>query len=215
MAEIPAEQRQHREAFGRALTAWMRINGWSQQTIHDLAQELGPHGPHNSQVSLAQRGILDPKPLWFVSLAAFNKAIAEQKLPPGLSRKLRDRFIDSKPYLMDDGQLATASDFFAVFVGEISPPQALTTAPGFSAAQAEQACEALRKGFRQRARAEMLSPAAAWDDLEVHLKNARLTKQERDHLREMLSGWTDCTPEELGLLYGRITAGFSSWGAHF
>ena len=64
---IPAEQQEHRIAFGKAVTAWMRMNSFSQQTIHDWATAAETTGPWNSQVSLAQRGKLDAKPQLFVA----------------------------------------------------------------------------------------------------------------------------------------------------
>ena len=34
---VPADQLAHRVAFGKAVSAWMRINNFSQQLIHDWA----------------------------------------------------------------------------------------------------------------------------------------------------------------------------------
>ena len=60
MSDVSHEQRHHREALGRAYSVWMRRNGFSQQTSHDWSAAVGANGPHNSQVSLFQRGKLDP-----------------------------------------------------------------------------------------------------------------------------------------------------------
>jgi ribulose 1,5-bisphosphate carboxylase large subunit-like protein len=43
MADIPIEQQAHRIAFGKSITAWMRLNGWSQQTMHDAAKACRPY----------------------------------------------------------------------------------------------------------------------------------------------------------------------------
>ena len=68
MADIPTEQQAHRIAFGKSITAWMRLNGWSQQTMHDAAKAWELQGPYGSQISLLQRGKHDPKPQFWVSL---------------------------------------------------------------------------------------------------------------------------------------------------
>ena len=55
----------------------MRKNGFSQQSPHDWAKANDHQGPWNSQMSMLQRGMLDPKATFWVSLGAWNWAIQD------------------------------------------------------------------------------------------------------------------------------------------
>ena len=212
MADISPEQQAHREAFGRALTTWMKQQGWSQQVPHDwgLAQagELGTSsGPHNSQISLAQRGKHDPKPQFFVSLGAFNTAVATQDLANVTTRALVDRLKGAEPFYMNDGQPARASDFFAMFVGDAPIPEryATTDKPPTNQEAAE-INEQLRSNFREGAKARMLTPAEAWP---VLWKSLSLPTKLRPKLKDVLSGWDEFKAEELA--DGLVAASLQGW----
>ena len=197
MAEIPAEQQQHRNAFGRAITIWMKHNGWSQQTLHDWSVAAGQTGGvWNSQCSLLQRGKLDPKPQFWVALGAFNAAIAAQQFPYVTNRSLRDRLTGAEPFLTDDGDVAAASELFAMFIGEVPLPEryAISAVEPITDKEAKKLSEELRKQFRATAQAQMLSPAEAWAALEPHC--AEMSADQQVRFREVLSGWSDFTGEE-------------------
>lgn len=215
MAVIPAEQQRNRENFGRAITVWMRRNGWSQQTFHDLAVAAETEGPWNSQISLLQRGRLDCKSMFFVSLARFNLTVAAQAFPSGCTRQLRDRLTGAEPFRNAKGEVAIAMDFYAMFVGDAPIPDEYLAAQGFTDDEATDISEAMRKAFRSRAKELMLSPAEAMDDLESVLQATPLRKADIAQLREVLSGWGDYTAGELHETYDPVKRGLSSWGAKF
>jgi len=144
MADIPIEQQAHRIAFGKSITAWMRLNGWSQQTMHDAAKAWELQGPWNSQSSLLQRGLLDPKPQFWVSLGEFNAKIAAADLSAITARGLRDRLKESVPYLNANGAPATAVDFFAEFIGAQATNDLYTATPVVSDAEAKGLSEMCR-----------------------------------------------------------------------
>lgn len=193
---IPAEQQAHRDAFGKALTVWMKRHGLSQQIPHDWAKAAESQGPWNSQVSTAQRGLLDPKPTFFVALGQFNGAIAAKDMPVSLSRRAKDLLLDTEPYLNADGKPATALDFFAQFIGmqELHSSYALASRT-WTEEDAKGVSEMCRTAFRKIAMSKMLPPGEAWEALKPHCSNMSRAQVER--FREVLAGWSDWSVEEI------------------
>ena len=218
MAEIPAEQQQHRDAFGRAITIWMKGNSWSQQTLHDLSAATGfVGGDYNSQVSLLQRGRLDPKPMFWVALGQLNAFVAAGDLAPITNRSLRDRLTDAEPFFTDDGEVAAASEFFAMFIGEVPLPErfAISAVEPISDKEAKGISEMCRASFRQIAQDQMLSPKEAWEALKPHC--TMLNASELERFREVLAGWSDWTGEEATALtppgqLGKPAQALDTWG---
>jgi hypothetical protein len=195
MNHIPAEQQLHRDAFGKSFTAWMRLNSWSQQTIHDAAKAWELQGPWNSQISLLQRGKHDPKPQFWVSLGEFNANVASGDLSAIVARGLRDRLKDSSPYLNANSDHATAVDFFAEFIGAQPANDLYTATPVVSDEDAKGISEMCRDAFRRIATDRMLSPAEAWESLRTHCND--LNADERARFREVLSGWATWSGDEV------------------
>jgi hypothetical protein len=211
VAVIPAEQQQHRDALGRAITVWMRKNGWSQQTLHDWAKAAGSEGPWNSQISLLQRGKHDPKSLFWVGMGSFNAAVAEQQFPAPASRALKDRLLGSEPFLLDDGTPASATDFFGLFIGEIPIPQAYAATVVFTNDEAKVLSAQIRNAYRAQALERMAPPAEAWDTLLPYMEGLSATRLEQ--LRSVLSGWSEFDAGDLQDCYEVIQKGMAQWGA--
>lgn len=212
MADISPEQQAHRDAFGRALSVWMKQQGWSQQIPHDWGvAQAGEHGsssgPHNSQISLTQRGKHDPKPQFFVSLGAFNAAVAAQDLGSITARSLMDRLKGAEPFFMEDGTAARACDFFAMFVGDAPIPKRYdATERQLTQQEVATINEQLRSDFRDGAKARNLTPAEAWPLL---WKSLSLPTRIRPKLKEVLSGWSEFTAQELA--DGMLAASLHGW----
>lgn len=110
--------------FGPAIKRWFQQEHLSQQTPHDWAAAAGCTGPWNSQISRLQRNLLACEPGFFIALARFNRAVAgEEPLPAGLKRDRRLQLQDAEPFRLDDGQLPTASQWFALYIGELPIPE--------------------------------------------------------------------------------------------
>jgi hypothetical protein len=204
VAEISPEQQAHRVALGKAIACWMRMQGWSQNVPHEWGVEMAgvgnqSNGPHNSQISLAQRGKLDGKPGFFIAMGAFNAAIATQDLAPIKGRQLKDRLTGAEAFLLEDGNPAKASDFFAMFIGELEVPTryAVSDEP-MSEQEVSAANDQLRADFKAGARDRMLTPAEAWP---VLWKNMALPTKVSSKLKDVLSGWGDFTAEDLSLIH--------------
>ena len=219
MAEIPAEQQLHREALGRAVSIWMKRNGWSQQTFHDLSAAAGIlGGVYNSQISLFQRGRLDPKPMFWVALGRLNAFVVAQDLSAVTNRHLRDRLSDAQPFLNAHGTPASATDLFSMFIGEAPiaddylAPEPL---PVLTEADAKGISDMCRETFRRTATDQMLNPRDAWEALKPHC--TMLNATELDRFREVLAGWSDWDADEAMSLsvpgeLGRPAQALHDWG---
>lgn len=123
---LPADfdpYQQQRIDFGNLITAWIHANGWSQETLPQIARAAGIRhfSVHNSQVSQLQRGLLQPKPKLFHCLAAVNALLADtswQARTP-LTTNLRARLHMAQPLTDEHGRPWDAVDFFAAFIGAV------------------------------------------------------------------------------------------------
>ena len=194
---IPADQLAHRIAFGKAVSAWMRINNFSQQAIHDWAAAAQTAGPWNSSVSLLQRGKLDPKPQFFVAFGTLNKHLADGTINYITDRKLKDRLTDAKPFLTEHDKPATATDLYSMFIGELQPASIYSQPIAISDRDAEQLTQQYRDAFRKGALEEMISPKELWSQLEPLAKQLGMTAAQAKHLQAVLVGLEDYTAEQL------------------
>ena len=194
---IPSDQLEHRKRLGKAVSAWMRINGFSQQNIHDWATLAGTNGPWNSSVSLLQRGILDCKAQFWVAFGQLNKDLADGNLKYVTNRRLKDKLLDAQPFLTEEGQPATAGDLFCMFIGEKAPSHLYDKPQELSAEDAERLNQQYRDRFRQLAVDLMLPPREAWALIEPHCKTLDMTSNQIDHMRQVLIGFADYSADDL------------------
>ena len=122
---IPVEQQEYRIQFGHAVQKWMQLNNLSQDYIGKASKLAGlSGGVHNSQISLLCRGILDPKPQFFVAFGELNQLIDSSDflfIPNDKHRAVMlnaTPFINSCPFSGPD-QYSCASDFFSMYIGEM------------------------------------------------------------------------------------------------
>ena len=194
---IPEEQLSHRIAFGKVVSAWMRINNFSQQAIHDWAAAAESAGPWNSSVSLLQRGKLDPKPQFFVAFGTLNRHLAEGTYKYVTDRKLKDRLAQAMPFLTEHDKPATATDFYSMFIGEMQPAAIYSQPIALSDRDAEQLTQRYRDAFRKGAMEEMVSPKELWQQLEPKAKDIGMSVAQVRHLQAVLIGLEDYTADDL------------------
>ena len=187
-------------AFGKAVSAWMRINNFSQQAIHDWAAAAETAGPWNSSVSLLQRGKLDPKPQFFVAFGTLNKHLAEGAYKYVTDRKLKDRLAQAMPFLTEHDKPATATDFYSMFIGELRPAEIYSQPIALTDNDAEQLTQRYRDAFRKAAMEEMLSPKELWQQLEPKAKDMGMATAQVTHLQAVLVGFEEYTANELNEL---------------
>tara|TARA_Y100001951_G_scaffold54920_1_gene43574 strand:+ start:363 stop:1097 length:735 start_codon:yes stop_codon:yes gene_type:complete len=105
--------------LGQAFKNWRNYFAYlSIQNIHDLNQARKAKGPHNSQVNLLEKGVLDPKKQFWYSLEEMMNIIEnEEKFLYIKNITLRERLIKAKPFLTHDGRVANRGDFALMFLG--------------------------------------------------------------------------------------------------
>ena len=175
----------------------MRLNGFSQQTIHDWATAAGTAGPWNSSISLLQRGRLDPKAMIWVAFGQLNKDLADGNLKYVTNRKLKDKLSEAMPFLTEEGQPATAGDFFCMFIGELAPSELYGQPEELSVEDADRLNQQYRDRFRKLSLDLMMPPREAWAEVEPHCKKLGMTGKQIDLMRQVLIGLADYTPDDL------------------
>ena len=175
----------------------MRLSNLSQQNVHDFATYLGTEGPWNSQISLLQRGKHDPKAQFWVSFGALNKALADDELLIVTDIRLREKLKEAMPLLTEDGSVATASQLFAMFIGEHKASSLYAMPIQLSDEEAAQASQDYRERFRKAVISSMTSPREVWDQMQPHCIELGMTSTQANRFREVLVGLGDYTGEEL------------------
>ena len=178
----------------------MRLNSFSQQTIHDWATAAGTAGPWNSSVSLLQRGRLDCKGQFWVAFGQLNKDLAEGNLRYVKDRKLKDKLKDAMPFLTEKDQPATATDFFSMFIGELQPAAIYTQPIAVTDEDAEKLTLKYRNAFRSLAMDQMVTPKEAWAEVEPHCKALAMGSKQITKMREVLIGVSDYSSDDLAQL---------------
>lgn len=191
--------------FGPTLKRWFASNNWPQSITQDWADAAGsPSGPWASQISKAMNGKAEPKPEFFLSLAAFNEAVCERKVQGFTDRRLVDRMISGQPLCHDNGEPYDAPAFFSLYVGLIDPPELPEPEPEFTLTQedVDQWHQQARGMFKEVAVTYMLDKPSAWGMVEaktIELVDDPSSPEIKDDLRwsrEILSGFRDATVEE-------------------
>ena len=117
------EQR-HGGDFGPVLKEWFRRNSWPQILAEKVAREKGSKiGPWASQMSNTMSGKTEPKPNFFKAMGWFNEVILTRDFHDITDRTTRNLLVDSEALTHDNGQPFTATDFFALYLGDIQAPE--------------------------------------------------------------------------------------------
>lgn len=196
--------------FGPALKRWFASNGWPQSITQDWAEATqSPNGPWASQISKAMNGKAEPKPEFFLALAAFNEAVTERKVQGFTDRRLVDRIISGQPICHDNGVPYDAPAFFSLYVGLIEPPDFPEPEIDYSITQADLDVwhQKVREAFKQVAIANMVDKPGAWALVkEQMVTNNGVSAVSVDDLawcQEILSGFRDATTEEAERVFKR------------
>ena len=194
--------------FALTLKRWFRANDWPQKITDDWANDSGvkyPHGPWASQICGAMKADgYNPRVEFFIGLAVFNKAVADQSLRGIQSSKLRDRLEGAKPMTSDGGRLYGPSDFWSLFAGQTQPP---TEYAANSTALTQEDCDEwtrlIRDNFRQICLKHMVNRAEGWSMLVEEIQkiaqehNEKLGPEELMWAQEVLSGLHEPEVEEI------------------
>lgn len=187
---------EQRIQFGRTLTLWLKRCAWTHDTPMLWGKAAGFSAPKDSTFNRLQNAkIAQPLPLTFIQLGNCNQRLAASDWGTIPDIDLRQRVQAAQPVLHDDGMPWSASDFFAHFIGEQAAPEWAQQPDPISDADAKAFGLTLQEAFTAVAKAQMLSPAAAWKALEPHCNS--LSKAQRETFREVLAGWHEYNAEEV------------------
>ena len=193
--------------FALTLKRWFRANGWPQKITDDWAKDPGvnyPHGPWASQICGAMKADgYNPRAEFFIGLAVFNKAVADQSFKGIQGTKLRDRLEGAKPMVGDSGRLYGPSDFWSLFAGQAQPP---TEYAANSTELTQEDCDEwtrlMRDNFRQICLKHMVNRAEGWSMLVEEMQkvaaenNDQMGPEELMWIQEVLSGLHEPEVEE-------------------
>ena len=168
--------REHQEqdpstTFGKAILGWRNNFAFlSIQNIHDFNQARDAKGPHNSQVNLLEKGVLDPKKQFWYSLEDMMLEIQnENKFLYVESLILRERLINAKPFLTHDGRVANRGDFVLMFLGMQPIREEYLVAPirqePLTAEFLKKFATTLQNEFVQVARENFIEDKQLWKEL--------------------------------------------------
>ena len=196
----PADPRlkKSRDAFGKAFLRWREINALAQQDIHEWAQ-VTQTLLHNSQVAYLEQGRLSPKEAFWLSLETLNNAIADSKIPgtkDKFNKTRRDRLKNANPFYCEDGSIATATDFFSMFIGQQKINKKYTTKDQLTDAICIKYGHALERTFNKIAHERLLSSKKAWDEL-AKTKDWPKDKNYLTVCKDILRGEHELSAEEV------------------
>tara|TARA_R100001443_G_scaffold49617_2_gene61921 strand:- start:802 stop:1614 length:813 start_codon:yes stop_codon:yes gene_type:complete len=185
------------EKWGKAILRWRLSNIWinekkqrvpcSQQVPHEWAQAYGVTF-YNSQIAYAERGTHEPKGAgFFLGFAAFNKALSEQNFSKVKDKKTRERLKACNPYLNAQGNVATATDLFGQYCGELEINEVYTRQEELTDELSEEWGEKLIEVFDQMARDCMLDGPRMWKQLKS-TKDFPESKELQSILQDVLRG---------------------------
>ena len=190
--------------FALTLKRWFASNDWPQKVTDDWAHATGnSSGPWASQVCNAMKAAgYNPKAEFFLSLGAFNKAVADQDLVGITDTKLKDRLSGATPLCLDNGQPYGGAEFWSLYAGLIDPPDAFAPAENVLTQEAvDEWVRIMRENFRQISLKHMCTRAEAWTMLKdqmielCDLAGDRLPDDDLDYIQEMLAGLVEPSVE--------------------
>jgi hypothetical protein len=197
--------------FGRTLTLWLERGGWSHDIPLRWGKAAGFPAVADSTFNKLQRSKIEqPYPITFIQLGLLNARLADQDFSGVEDPALLARLAKQRPILHGDsesprgqsrrGEPWIATDFFSHFIGEQAAPDWARERSAPTLEQAVTASTAIAERFRGQATAAGLTMLEAWRQFAAHVISQsprRLSAEEVEVLRSVLSGWDTWTPEQL------------------
>lgn len=190
-----------RLVFGRTLSLWLERGGWSHDIPLRWGKAAGFPAIADSTFNKLQRGKIEqPYPVTFIQLGLINARLVAQDFSGVDDPALVARLAKQRPILHEDGEPWIATDFFSHFIGEQAAPEWARERPIPTQEEAVAASAAIADRFRQQASAAGLPMLEAWRSFAAHVTSEtprRLSGEEVEVLRSVLSGWDVWSPEQL------------------
>lgn len=182
------EQR-HGGDFGPVLKEWFRRNSWPQVLAEKVARLKGSKiGPWASQMSNTMSGKTEPKPNFFKAMGWFNEVILTRDFHDITDHTVKNLLVDSEPLTHDNGQPFTATDFFALYLGDIQAPESYQhiIKSKMTPEVVKAYWENIREIYRELRMEMMLPSIEVWQELEFLLIERHIPKDDIHWFRECL-----------------------------
>ena len=192
--------------LGESVSKHRTSNGLSQADIHnwgtDRKQKL-----YGSQLAYFERGTLMPKHQFFVALGKLNDDLANEGAN-GFKfiqkETTRERLQKATPFLTHDGRVATATDYFSMFIGQQPINRIYSKADELTPEFIRKYFEASAKAFEQVRRENVWSRKDAWIALCDTKAMKQVTEQEFIELAlDTLTGDNYPTPDQVRYAMGK------------
>jgi len=175
--------------IGKAFAIYRNQNKISQKIPQLWGKAMGIP-LHDSQLAYFEKGKLEPKRQFWVSLEMFNMAVANNKFPATdkiFTKTIKDKLKDAEPFFNLDNKPATALDFFAMAIGkqEINNRYLnIDISPELAAKYISQ----LVKTFNDVARNNMMSNKEAWEEILKTKSIKKLSSEDLKVFQDILRG---------------------------
>ena len=178
--------------FALTLRRWFKRNLWAQRITEDWAKDSGvqhPHGPWASQMCGAMKGDgYNPKAEFFLALADFNHYVARQDFRSLVNTRIKDKLINARALVNDEGQLFSGADLWSLFAGLIQQPAWLDEPDKLTQDIVDEWTAIHRDNFRQLCLKHLVSRAEAWEVLEAKIISLEVTQT--PHLKTSKEQWS-------------------------
>jgi hypothetical protein len=183
--------------LGQSVSKHRISNGLSQADFHnwgtDRKQKL-----YGSQVAYFERGTLMPKHQFFVALGKLNNDLANEGAN-GFKfiqkETTRERLQKGTPFLTHDGRVATATDYFSMFIGEQPINVLYTKAEELTDEFCNHYGHSLQAAFERIGNERLLSPKKAWLEL-IKVEKFPQDPEYQSICRDVLRGAHELTKDE-------------------
>jgi len=185
--------------LGQTIKGWLKINNWALSYPQTWAKAAGNEkGPHTSQIQYLTKQKLEPKPAFFIALAEFNRAVAENDLDAIEDERVKLLLQVGDALKHPDGRPYDALDFFAIYIGRLPVPMQCIDIEGELQEQFEAWQQAIAEMFKNTCREAMTDGKATWEQLEPKLEGQNtslcrdavlgMLKPEADQIKDLFSG---------------------------
>ena len=185
----PGELDKFATDLGKAFAIYRNQNKISQKIPQLWGKAIGVP-LHDSQLAYFEKGKLEPKRQFWVSLEMFNMAVANNKFPATdkiFTKDIKDKLKDAAPFFNIDNKPATALDFFAMAIGKQEINNKYLNIK-ISADAAAKYITQLVKTFNDVARNNMMSNKEAWEEILKTKTIKKLNKDEIQVFQDVLRG---------------------------
>ena len=144
----------------------------------------------------------NPKAEFFLALADFNHYVARQDFRTLINTRIKDKLINARALVNDEGQLFSGADLWSLFAGLIEQPAWLDEPDKLTQDIVDEWTAIHRDNFRQLCLKHLVSRAEAWEVLEakitevIHRDGPAVSPDDMQWIKEMISGYRDPLVDE-------------------